>query len=112
MDLLSGDAFSFCAYFDPESISGAEVYTLLDHLGSALSFMIKHPKSLIRDVGLIDDQETKLLLSTETDRRIKNSKQPWACNDDDDDDDAVQSVPELIKLQVEKTPQKIAVSRP
>lgn len=108
MDLLSTDTLSFSAYFDPGSISAAEICTFLDHLESALNFMINHPKSLVCDVELSNDQEMQVLLSTEMDGRLEKSNQSWAC---DGDLDSIQNVSELIKLQVEKTPQKIAVSR-
>lgn len=101
------DALSIRPCFDSGSISESEIYTFLDHLESALRFIIDRPESLLRDVELINDREMRLLLPEETEREFKGSGQPWARAPALD---SIQNVSELIELQVQRTPQKIAVS--
>lgn len=101
------DTLSFRPYFDSGSISRAEVCTLLDHLEAALHFMVDNPRSLVCDVELVNDREMRLLLPKETEGEFTYQNQ---CLAYDITLDSIQNVPELIELQVQRTPQKIAVS--
>lgn len=83
-----------------------EVYAFLDHFESALRYISDHPKALIRDVELINDLEMRQIIPPQTgDLELHADNIGFS-----DRVSHVKNMSELIELQVERTPHKIAVS--
>lgn len=105
------DSFYLEANYNDQMISREEVNVILDHLESALVYMLGHPNKLICDVELVKDHERQLLLPKLPSQQPPplegsalyppiESRSPLG---------DVKNMFELIELQVEKTPQRIAV---
>ncbi|KAF8587754.1 acetyl-CoA synthetase-like protein [Ramaria rubella] len=77
-----------------EVILEADVTTILDHFETALLYLIRHPNERIREVELISASERQRLLPAVN---IEKSLSP------------ARNISDLIGLQVEKTPQRIAL---
>lgn len=94
-------------------ISEEEICVIMDHYETALRFMIDHPEKPVSDVELINDREIELLIPTELStiqvRRPNGHGQPY--HPYDGIPEPARNVSELIEWQVEKTPEKIAVSQ-
>lgn len=86
-----------------------EVHTFVDHFESALQFIIEQPEKLVGEVELINDREMRFI-SSET---LTNGEiNPTDKNDSpsNNDSSSVRNMVDLIKLQVDRTPQKVAAS--
>ncbi|KAF8581319.1 acetyl-CoA synthetase-like protein, partial [Ramaria rubella] len=91
--LSSGD-FSLDVVYASDIIPAAEVNVILDHFETALEFMIHHPTALMRDVELINANELQRLIPIVTTEKQLNP---------------ANNISELIEMQVQKTPQRIAL---
>lgn len=111
IDLVSSTTISTTAHYASSRVAEMEAHTLINHFESALRFILEHPKNLVGDVGLINNREMRLLLSseTETDQEIHINGMNGS-HFSDSRALSVHNMSELIELQVEKTPRKIAVS--
>lgn len=109
MELGSTDFISISSVHASEAISDAETHVILDHFESAIRFMIDNPEKLIIDVKLINDQEMQILVPSDTVPE-PNAYSQALSYPYDSHLLSVQNVSQLIELQVEKTPQRIAVS--
>lgn len=111
IDVVSSTTITVTVHYASSRIAEMEVHTFIDHFESALRFVIEHPERLIGDVELINNREMQLLIGSETltdwETDINGEDGPYclgSCSS------SVHNVSELIQLQVERTPQKIAVS--
>ncbi|KAF8574906.1 amino acid adenylation [Ramaria rubella] len=94
----STDGFVIKASYEHDTISATEVEVLLDHYETALHFIVREPHALVEDINLISASENRRLLFEH------NAAYPL---------DALLSparnISELIRWQVQKTPQRIAL---
>lgn len=117
MDLVSKDRISIHILYATNSVSQAEAGVILDHFETALLFMINHPYEPIHNVELINPREMQLIMPglrpgpfSELESRLSNG----GGGDDVSFDpmfSSVNSMPELIGLQVSRTPERIAVNK-
>jgi non-ribosomal peptide synthetase component F len=91
--LLAND-FSLVAVYSSEAISEAEVNSMLDHFEAALIFMTNHPHDILGDATLVNAKERECLV---TDLSSEEQLSP------------TQNISELIEMQANQTPEKIAV---
>ncbi|KAF8572696.1 acetyl-CoA synthetase-like protein, partial [Ramaria rubella] len=92
------DSFTLDVSYQREAISAAEVEVILDHYEMALNFMAREPNALVRNINFIDVHEKQRLLYG------RNPPYPL-----DSLLSQVQNISELVELQVEKTPQRVAL---
>jgi non-ribosomal peptide synthetase component F len=95
----SADGFTLDVSYRREAISAAEVEVILDHYEMALNFMAREPHARVRDVDFITADEKRRLLHGPNPLHPLNTLLSSA-----------QNVSELIESQVQRTPQRIAVS--
>lgn len=111
IDLVSTTIVTTTAHYATARIAEKEVHTFVDHLESALRFIIEHPERLVGEVELINDQEMRLLIDPQS---LKGEEididSPNHPDSSDNGSLPVHNVSELIQLQVERTPHKIAAS--
>ncbi|KAF8587753.1 amino acid adenylation [Ramaria rubella] len=90
----STDGFALEVNYTREVISLPTVQTILDHFEAAIVFLIRYPHQLIRDVELVSAHELQHLIPGLDTKELLSP---------------VQNISELIELQVQKTPQRIAL---
>ncbi|KAF8574904.1 amino acid adenylation [Ramaria rubella] len=88
------EGFDMEVNYTKSDISCAEANTILDHVEAAIRFLIHHPNALVSDVDLIKEDEWKRLIPN------VDTANPLC---------TAQNISELIELQVQKTPQRIAL---
>jgi non-ribosomal peptide synthetase component F len=93
ISLNSSKGFSLTVKYRSQAISQAEIDLILDHFTAVLIFLTSHPHDIIGDVNLIDENER---------HRLVNDISPGELN-------PAQNISELIEVQTNKTPEKIAV---
>lgn len=112
INLVSATAVTIVAHYATAKITEMEVHTLVDHFESALGFIMEHPLKLVGDVELINDREMRLLISPEmsSNQKLNLDGKDHFYPFDNCSLSIHNNIPELIGLQVERTPYKIAVS--
>lgn len=108
VDLISTKSIVISAHYSPGCILEKDVNAFLDHFESALSYIVDHPKHQVCDVQLINDSE--MLQVIQLQRTDLGPHTNMDVFDSLSHPGSVGNISELIELQVERTPQKIAVS--
>lgn len=122
---ISTENVSITALYATDVIVRAEVDVILNHFETALRFMINHPNELICDVPLVNADEMRVIVPvvppdppTGLSYQLKDLLPPLTGDDVEGSSSrrlgsvptAVESVSDLIRLQIERTPHRIAVS--
>lgn len=109
IDIVSETIITTTVHYAISRVAEMEARTFVDHFESALRYIIEHPGKLVGDVRLINDLEMGLLtgpgmLTGHVNTNGENDSEPSRKDPMD-----IQNISELIQLQVERTPHKVAV---
>lgn len=109
VELGVNDSLSIHSFHSSDIIPTAEVDVILNHFESALRSIIRNLHGSMHDVDLITDSEMSMLISPQYPNggvNVEDQSSYPPCHILG----PIRNVSQMVELQVEKTPRRIAVS--